>query len=67
MNTTRKYLALDLETAKITDDASDWKLHRPLGISCAATLLSDSQPRRGLPGVPAHDERFHSLVSQEGT
>jgi hypothetical protein len=46
MNTTRRYLAFDIETARITDDASDWKSQRPLGISCAATLLADAdQPR----------------------
>jgi hypothetical protein len=39
-----EYLAFDIETAKILPaDLSDWKSHRPLGISCAATLLSDSQ------------------------
>ena len=43
MTTTRKYLAFDIETAKIIDDASDWRSQRPLGISCAATLLGDSR------------------------
>ncbi len=37
-----QYLAFDIETARITDDASDWKSQRPLGISCAATLLADA-------------------------
>ncbi len=42
MNTTRKYLAFDIETARVVPpDASDWHSHRPLGISCAATLLGD--------------------------
>lgn len=40
--TTRKYLAFDIETAKVVEDASDWKSHRPLGIACAATRLSDT-------------------------
>jgi len=40
-----KYLAFDIETAKpLTDDEmKDWKTHRPLGMTCAATLLSDNQ------------------------
>jgi len=40
-----KYLSFDLETAKILPDDSmnDWKAYRPLGIACAATLLSDSE------------------------
>jgi hypothetical protein len=40
---TRKYLALDIETAKVLPTSErDCMAHRPLGISCAATLLSDS-------------------------
>ena len=36
----RKYLAFDIETAKaVSFGGSDWRLHRPLGICCAATLL----------------------------
>ncbi len=42
MNMKRKYLAFDIETAKMVEDESDWRSCRPLGISCAATLLSDS-------------------------
>ena len=35
----RKYLAFDIETAKILPDGEqDLKSHRPLGITCAATL-----------------------------
>jgi hypothetical protein len=38
----RKYLAFDIEIAKsIPDGCTDWKEHRPLGISCAATWASD--------------------------
>jgi hypothetical protein len=43
MGATRKYLAFDIETAKLPEDASDWRSCRPLGISCAATLPADSQ------------------------
>jgi transposase len=39
----RKCLAFDLETAKVQSvEEHDWKSHRPLGISCAATLLTGS-------------------------
>src|SRR5208282_5065809 len=46
MNTKRKYLAFDIETAKTTEDGTDWRSCRPLGISCAATLLADSTELR---------------------
>lgn len=36
-----KYLAFDLETAKITEDGIDLLQQRPLGIACCATLTSD--------------------------
>jgi hypothetical protein len=42
MDTTRKDLAFDIESTKVMEDASDWRSQRPLGISCAATLLADS-------------------------
>lgn len=39
----RKYLAFDIETAKVTPESEkNWKSCRPLGIACAATLLSDT-------------------------
>jgi len=38
---TRRYLALDIETAKLPE--GDWRSCRPLGISCAATLLGDGR------------------------
>jgi len=39
----RRYLAFDIETAKdVPGDDFNWRPHRPLGISCAATLTSDS-------------------------
>jgi hypothetical protein len=38
----RKYLAFDLETAKVLpENMPDWKSHRPLEISCGATLCDD--------------------------
>jgi Predicted 3'-5' exonuclease related to the exonuclease domain of PolB len=39
----RRYLAFDIETAKdVPGEDFNWRPHRPLGISCAATLTSDS-------------------------
>ena len=39
----RQYLAFDIETAKdVPGEDFNWRPHRPLGISCAATLASDS-------------------------
>lgn len=38
-----QYLAFDIETAKdVPGDDFNWRPHRPLGISCAATLASDT-------------------------
>ena len=38
-----RYLAFDIETAKdVPGDDFNWRPHRPLGISCAATLASDA-------------------------
>jgi hypothetical protein len=37
----RKYLAFDIETTKVQPaNDYDWRLSRPLGISCVATILS---------------------------
>jgi hypothetical protein len=44
---TRRYLAFDLETAKdVPGEDFNWRPHRPLGISCAATITSDSSAMR---------------------
>jgi hypothetical protein len=38
----RKYLAFDIETAKVMPESDrNWRSYRPLGIACAATLRSD--------------------------
>ena len=43
----RKFLAFDIETAKdVPGDDFNWKPYRPLGISCAATMTSDSEKPR---------------------
>jgi hypothetical protein len=42
----RNYLAFDIEIAGLMPDGDeDWKAHRPLGISCAATLSCDGDLR----------------------
>ena len=39
----RKYLAFDLETAaEVPGPDFNWRAHRPLGVSCAATYASDA-------------------------
>ena len=41
----RKFLALDIETAKVLPDGADLRSHRPLGICCVAVLAEgDDQP-----------------------
>jgi RNase_H superfamily len=43
----RKFLAFDLETATdVPGDDFNWKPHRPLGISCAATFSTDCNSPR---------------------
>ena len=38
---TMKYLAFDIEIAKdLPEGEPDWKQHRPLGITCAATFAA---------------------------
>jgi hypothetical protein len=40
-----KYLAFDIEIAKIVPgDFNNWKSHRPIGISCAATVIQGEKP-----------------------
>jgi hypothetical protein len=38
----RKYLAFDIETTSTAEE--NWRSQRPLGISCAATLLANDEP-----------------------
>jgi hypothetical protein len=43
----RRLLAFDIETAKdVPGEDFNWRPHRPLGISCAATLASDANDVR---------------------
>ena len=40
-----KYVSFDLEIAKVVE-GHDWESQRPLGISCAATMTSDTEDLR---------------------
>ncbi len=42
MSKPRHYLAFDIETTSTAEE--NWRSSRPLGISCAATLLPDEEP-----------------------
>lgn len=49
-----KYIAFDLEVAKpIPPGETDWRRHRPLGVTCAATLAEDDD----------RPQLFYSLAS----
>lgn len=67
----RQYLAFDIETAKdVPGDDFNWRPHRPLGISCAATLASDTgqllhwygKTRDELPEERMSEEQAQELV-----
>jgi len=67
----RRYVAFDFETAKILPAGTDDLLaYRPLGITCAATLIDDSSPkvwygrRRGRPAARMGQIRLRRLVSR---
>lgn len=48
-----KYIAFDLEIAReLPEGETDWKQHRPLGITCAATFSEDDK----------HPQPFYSLA-----
>ena len=67
----RRYLAFDIETAAdLPGDASNWRTHRPLGITCAATLAVDApqatvfhaQQPNGSPAPRMTAEQARALV-----
>ncbi len=66
-----QYLAFDIETSKdVPGDDFNWRAHRPLGISCAATLASGgdqpllwySKTRDGSPAKRMSREDVQGLV-----
>ena len=59
---TRKYVAFDIETATDVPGADfDWRPHRPLGISCAAALPSDTEEPIIWHGKTGDDSPAHRL------
>jgi hypothetical protein len=59
----RKYLVFDIETAKVMPEGEPhWRSCRPLGISCAATLLSDTDEL-----ILWHGEASEALSRREAT
>ena len=58
----REYLAFDIETAKVqAENETDWRSCRPLGISCAATLLADSNELRLWHGGKDRNNPSHQM------
>jgi hypothetical protein len=62
----RRYLAFDIETAKVIPDGEhDLKAHRPLGISCVATLASDTHEMRLWHGAPVEGQLGDRMNTEE--
>lgn len=63
---TRKFLAFDLETATdVPGEDFNWKPHRPLGISCAATYSSECKAPRLWYGGQANNAPASKMQMQE--
>ncbi len=61
-----KYVAFDLEiTQEIPEDAENWSLYRPYGISCAAALTSDGEMLvwHGWPKIATRSDMWSSQMS----
>ena len=68
METTRKLIAFDIEIAQaLPDGVEDWSHHRPLGISCAATLISGEPAITwyGNKGAGEYGDRMKPAEAQE--
>lgn len=62
---TRKYVAFDIETAKILPQhVSDLKEHRPLGVACAATLAGE-EPEPRLWHAPFREDASPGPMNRE--
>lgn len=60
-----KYVAFDLEiTQEIPEDAEDWSLYRPYGISCAATLTDEGDGLRQMRVWHGDEQKDGLLASQ---
>ena len=62
---TRRYLAFDIEIARGFPDGADWRQHRPLGISCAATLPAGAAEPTLWYGVDADGQPAASMSREE--
>lgn len=61
-----KYVAFDIETAAmIPASATDWRSHRPLGITCAATLACDEAGPRVWHGRTAEGHPTPRMRTEE--
>ena len=68
METTRKLIAFDIEIAEpLPDGVEDWSHYRPLGISCAATLISGEPAITwyGNKGAGEYGDRMNPAEAQE--
>jgi RNase_H superfamily len=62
----RKFLAFDLETAKVQPRGfRNWKAGRPLGISCAATLTEDSDKPVLWHGTAEHEQPGGQMTAKK--
>jgi hypothetical protein len=61
-----RYIAFDIETAKeVPGEEFNWRAHRPLGISCAATLASDEPQPTLWHGVTAEGQPAPKMSPKE--
>jgi len=68
METTHKLIAFDIEISEpLPDGVEDWSQHRPLGISCAATLISGEPAVTwyGDKSAGEHGDRMNPAEAQE--
>jgi hypothetical protein len=68
MNKSLKLIAFDIEIAQsLPDGVEDWSHHRPLGISCAATVISGEPAVRwyGKKSAGEYGDRMNPAEAQE--
>jgi hypothetical protein len=63
----RKYLAFDIETAAVLSEAQfqNWRIHRPLGIICAAAQASDQSTTTIWEAKDARGDRVARMTSPQ--
>ncbi len=61
-----KYLAFDLEIAAIIPEGeTDWKAYRPLGVTCAATFLSDEEQPYTWRSIDENDNTLPRMTNDD--